>query len=241
LPNHMNKLDFDKFGVNIKLIKRLFVVVKKYCRQKSLDPYQFTIDQVITNIISPWTQRHNSSLCHILLNSDFDKDDVHISTLTSMRNLNNKIISNQANVYLIYARSYYYYNFMESLELVDTNNSNNAYFWIDFLCMKQINNTIKSLGDDNADTKKESRPIGWFQNDMVNLIKDIGHSVLVLLKWTAPFIFSRSWCLFELYATSLAKCKFSIQLSRKRHSEFFRIVVDDYDQAAQLCMHLNYP
>lgn len=234
LPNTMNKIDFDRYGVSIKLLKKLFAVVKKYCQQHSLDPYQFTIDQVINNIISPWTQRHNSSLCHILLNGDIDKDDTYISTLKNMQNLNNLIISNQANMYVIYTRSYYYYNFMQSIELLANNNSI-CYFWIDFLCMKQINNTIKNLGDDNADTKKESRPIKWFQNDMVDLMKNIGHTVLVLLKWTAPLIFTRSWCLFELYAAHLADCKFSIQLSRKRHNEFYRIVVDDYDQAAQLC------
>ena len=151
-----------------------------------------------------------------------------------MNNLSNHIISNQANIYVIYARSYYYYNFMESLELLAYKNTY-CYFWLDFLCMKQINNTIKNLDDDSADTKKESRPIKWFQNNMVDLMKNIGHTVLVLLKWTTPFIFSRSWCLFELYAAHLANCKFSIQLSRKRHNEFYRIVVDDYDQAAQLC------
>jgi len=235
LPNHMNKLDFDRYGVSIKLLKKLFIIIKKYCRQESLDPYQFTIDQVINNIISPWTQRHNSSLCHLLLNSDvIDKDDLYLSKLKQMNNLSNHIISNQANIYVIYARSYYYYNFMESLELLAYKNTY-CYFWLDFLCMKQINNTIKNLDDYSADTKKESRPIKWFQNNMVDLMKNIGHTVLVLLKWTTPFIFSRSWCLFELYAAHLANCKFSIQLSRKRHNEFYRIVVDDYDQAAQLC------
>jgi tetratricopeptide (TPR) repeat protein len=63
-----------------------------------------------------------------------------------------------------------------------------------------------------------------------NLIKEIGHTVLVLTSWKQPLPFTRLWCMYELYLTIQAGNSFDIALTNKEINVFLTDLFETHER-----------
>ena len=60
----------------------------------------------------------------------------------------------------------------------------------------------------------------WFKDAFAQVVKQIGHTLLVLQPWHAPLPLTRSWCLWEIYSTVDGGAELQIVLSPAQREAF---------------------
>ena len=208
-------------GVTIELIRRI-----RDCVKISDPECTLSTSDVNDNFILPWTASKHCSLIDLLIEDFVDKDH----PLLHLRG-GPTSIGGLANVFVTHAWSYTFDALVTSLECLydkikaEQESREEIYFWLDICVLNQW-------------TPITGHPVPpsteWWTTSFVNLIRNIGHTCLVLLPWHKPVSLSRSWCLFELYATHLSGAKFTIQFSKKRHDYLLEILADNYEDGIKL-------
>lgn len=77
-----------------------------------------------------------------------------------------------------------------------------------------------------------ARPFGWWTGTFQEAVQRIGHTLLVLTPWAAPVVFTRSWCLFEIYATCSADARLSVQMPGAEANSFRAVLGDQFEAIA---------
>jgi hypothetical protein len=80
----------------------------------------------------------------------------------------------------------------------------------------------------NNQHKASDLPYEWWQTVFKSSIKDFGHTVMAMSPWNNPIPYTRAWCIFEAYCTTLEpKSRFEIAMSAKEREKFIKDVVYD--------------
>jgi len=61
----------------------------------------------------------------------------------------------------------------------------------------------------------------WLYTTFVDAVKGIGYTVLVMASWNNTLCFSRGWCIFELFCTSITDSNFEIAMSKSAQKVYF--------------------
>ena len=64
------------------------------------------------------------------------------------------------------------------------------------------------------------------------IVKAIGHTVLLLEPWHAPAPLGRAWCVYEVYHTQKSGAKFEVAMSAEQREAFETALVDEFDTIA---------
>ena len=80
----------------------------------------------------------------------------------------------------------------------------------------------------NNQHKASDLPYEWWQTVFKSSIKDFGHTVMAMSPWNNPIPYTRAWCIFKAYCTTLEpKSRFEIAMSAKEREKFIKDVVYD--------------
>jgi len=76
--------------------------------------------------------------------------------------------------------------------------------------------------------------IDWYRNTLTSLLTTIGHTLIIYLPWDNPVVLKRTWCLWEIYCSHINNVKISIQLSKKRHPAFLKLISEKFETALDI-------
>ena len=118
------------------------------------------------------------------------------------------VISKQATIFVSHAWKYNNSRLLSCLVQLD--NADNDFFWIDTLTVTQH----KRPG-------KPAREFQWWCDTFQKSVELIGRTVLVLQPFTDPIPLKRSWCLFEIFCShNAANVRFDIVLDEEEEKAF---------------------
>jgi tetratricopeptide (TPR) repeat protein len=75
-----------------------------------------------------------------------------------------------------------------------------------------------------------SLPQDWWSSAFASAIRSIGRTLLVLCPWDNPAPFTRSWCLWEIFATLDAGISLEVQVVPRQEMAFMMAMVEDHDK-----------
>ena len=80
----------------------------------------------------------------------------------------------------------------------------------------------------NNQHKASDLPHEWWQTVFKSAIRDLGHTVMVMSPWNDPIPYTRAWCIFEAYCTTLEpESRFEIAMSAKERESFIEDAMHD--------------
>ena len=149
--------------------------------------------------VKPITAQFQCSLLNLL--------NVVIPTTATVKHLS--VISNQATIFVSHAWSYRNSRLLSCLIQLD--NADNDFFWIDTLTVRQ-----------HETPSRPKRGFSSWCDTFQKSVELIGRTVLVLQPYSDPVPLKRSWCLFEIFCTHNAekKVQFDIVLDREEKKAF---------------------
>ena len=100
--------------------------------------------------------------------------------------------------------------------------SEKLFFWVDVFCINQCRPIV---GYGRCPDKL------WFEKIFPRFLKAIKWTLVVLLPWDKPVVFTRSWCIYEIIASRQQGAKVSFQYETKRQEKYLRMLDDHYDRA----------
>ena len=77
-------------------------------------------------------------------------------------------------------------------------------------------------------------PFVWWQTTFRSAIEDFKHTVLVLAPWNDPVVFTRAWCLFEIFTSVDTQSRFEVAPRQNTPTE---AALERAQQAAALVPH----
>lgn len=101
------------------------------------------------------------------------------------------VIKEKADVFISHSWKYKIKTLIDSIEsYMKENNLTKLYIWCDILIVNQFK-------ADNNEYEKS-----FFETAFVQAVTTIGNTLLILEPWDRPIVLTRSWCIWELYATA---------------------------------------
>lgn len=209
------KLPLD--GVNLKFLKRLLSFSAKF------DPdYELTVAEILEKIVIPTTIQSKKSLARYLKAEYFEEVEPRLAVSYSQNCVK------EADVYVIYARSLSFYDFINCLECYAENNlkegelkknKNDVYFWIDIFSANQFIDISPDL----------------LTSINYKIIGKIRSTCIVMLPFDGAEVLSRSWCLYELFVASLHKKKLNFLFLKSKYIQFEKSIFNSFEFLKNAC------
>ena len=79
----------------------------------------------------------------------------------------------------------------------------------------------------NNQHKAGGLPFVWWQTTFRSAIEDFKHTVLVLAPWNDPVVFTRAWCLFEIFTSVDTQSRFEVALTPTQRADFVDALCSD--------------
>ena len=171
-----------------------------------------TCADVCEHVVLPMTAEHNCSVCELLQRGGRRQDDGRPLVGTATR-----LVS--------YAWSYLFVDFLSVLRSAP--GIGEQCLWIDMLVCDQ------HQPDGVGGMRLDSRWLGQFQD----VVRSIGHTVVVLDSWRLPVPPTRAWCCLEGFVTASVAAKLEIVLPPAQRIEVREALLDGrFDEVvASLC------
>lgn len=209
--------DFQTYGVSIRLLRNLLKAIKGK-KIKVSDDLSMTRD-VVENFISEITKHDECSMCEYLLNY---WTTVPHPIFQNQRN----DIKMVANLFICHAWMCSFEHLVEAIEtFISLNPRDDGKEWSIWIDIFSFNQHV-SLHDGPT-----SANIEWYRNTLTSLLTTIGHTLIIYLPWDNPVVLKRTWCLWEIYCSHINNVKISIQLSKKRHPAFLKLICEKFETA----------
>ena len=109
----------------------------------------------------------------------------------------NANVRDKAEVFISHAWKYTFLDVVASVEAHFKSNPN-IVIWFDLFS--------------NNQHKAGSLPFMWWKTTFRSAIEDFKHTVLVLAPWKQPVVFTRAWCLFEIFTSVDTQSRFEVAL-----------------------------
>jgi hypothetical protein len=227
---------FPKAGVTWLFLQRL----REYlCTDPWCNP-AWTTTNVCDNLIKPWTKELQCSLYELM--EQKHQDVPHPELGLTFR----ECFREHATIFVSHAWKYEWRELVGAIETYlqdqqgtaapaarsprsfqadelissdERQDDEGEAFWIDLAVNDQWNSPTLTYD--------------WWSGTFASIIKQIGHTMLVLSPWDAPIPLTRAWCLWEIYCTLNSNTKLTIQLSKAQRELFQSKLRDDYEYIIQ--------
>jgi hypothetical protein len=163
----------------------------------------WTTKQVCDNFIMKISKRSGEGMSHIQYLKRYYPDSPCPVFGLSARNC----VRDWADIFLSHAWQYRFLDVLAALALfLEKNNlsKDNFYFWFDAAANDQHNAVVRSFH--------------WWQTVFLEAIREIRHTLLIIIPWDRATVLSRAWCLWEIYCTHVSNAKLTLQLHERRPS-----------------------
>ena len=169
-----------------------------------------TTTNVCKKYIKPKTKRYGLSYCDMILEKA--KSDCKLDGVVGT-----------ATVFISHA---WQENFLDFLDALGDHfkNEPDKIVWFDIFSSNQ---------QDTVNLSNE-----WYASTFKDVIKDMGHAVLIVPSWNACIPLQRAWCYYELYCTAVAEAKFEVVMSNLEKRSFLEKCKNDPKEVIieMLCM-----
>ena len=64
----------------------------------------------------------------------------------------------------------------------------------------------------------------FLSNTFMSSIQQFGHTIVVMSPWNDPLPFTRAWCIYEAYCTSVTNSSYDIALSNTERDNFIKAI-----------------
>lgn len=91
-----------------------------------------------------------------------------------------------------------------------------TYFWVDVFTVNQV--------------QAQHYPQEWWSTRFMQVIGDIGNTILVLDSWNSPVTLTRAWVMWEVYCTSASGARLHITMRPAAMAEFQLTLVRSFEQ-----------
>ena len=163
--------------------------------------------EVCNTFVKPATKEFQSSYCDMLLEQQKQKTEHDVN------DNDNVAAVDRATVFISHAWKYEFLHVLDALK-DHFKDEPDTIIWFDLFS--------------NNQHKASDLPYEWWQTVFKSAIKDIGHTVMVMSPWNNPIPYTRAWCIFKAYCTTLEpKSRFEIAMSAKEREKFIKDVVYD--------------
>jgi hypothetical protein len=147
-----------------------------------------TCADVVEHVVSPLTAQHSCSVCELLRREDRLQED-------------GRPLVDNATRLVSYAWSYRFSEFLSVLRSATA--ISDQCLWIDFLVVNQ--HESEGMGGGMRLDK------GWIEQ-FQDVVRSIGHTVVVLDRWQLPVPPTRAWCCLEGFVTASVSATLEIVL-----------------------------
>ena len=110
-----------------------------------------------------------------------------------------------ATVFVSHAWKYQFLNVVSALQL-HLREESDKIVWFDLFS--------------NNQHKASVLPYEWWSSTFKSAIQKFGHTIMVLSPWNNPIPYTRAWCIFEAYCTSITNSKFEIAMGSHDRDQF---------------------
>ena len=209
--------DLQTYGISVKVLRNIVKGIKSK-KVKGEGELLMTRD-VTENFLSELTKHDDCSVCEYLLN--------YWTTIPHpiLQNQHNDV-KMVANLFIVHAWSCTFEHLVDAIETFVAHNPRDDgeewSIWIDICSFNQSISLFHGPYCANRD---------WYQNTFSSLLKTIGHTLIIYLPWNNPVVLKRTWCLWEIYQSHVSKVKVSIQMSKKRHPAFLKLILEKFETA----------
>jgi len=192
---------FSKQGIRLSYLLNEFV---ETCGgSKALKG--LTTTEVSNKFVKPATEKCQSSYCDMFIEQQNQKSE-HDDN-------DNVAAVDRATVFISHAWQYDFLHVLSALE-DHFKDEPDIIIWIDLFS--------------NNQHKASNLPYEWWQTVFKSAIKELGHTVMVMSPWNDPIPYTRAWCIFEAYCTTLkSDSRFEIAMSAKEHENFIKDAINN--------------
>jgi tetratricopeptide (TPR) repeat protein len=168
-----------------------------------------TTTDVCEKIVKPLTVKYECSFCELL------------------KSMNHPAYADRAQVFISHAWKYNFTDVIDALQghFAKTSAGSDVIIWFDLF----TNNQHQAV---NCDFQ-------WWSTTFRTAIRDFGHTVMVLAPWTDPIPLKRAWCLFELWASMDAQCKFEVAMSSTENHHFVDRICSEVNVVSHMLSHID--
>jgi tetratricopeptide (TPR) repeat protein len=163
--------------------------------------------EVCNSFVKPATKEFQSSYCDMLLEQQKQKTEHDVN------DNDNVAAVDRATVFISHAWKYEFLHVLDALK-DHFKDEPDTIIWFDLFS--------------NNQHKASDLPYEWWQTVFKSAIKDLGHTVMVMSPWNDPIPYTRAWCIFEAYCTTLeSESRFEIAMSAKERESFIEDAMHD--------------
>jgi hypothetical protein len=135
-------------------------------------------------------------MCHIMM--EITKDCSYCEYLSKKKNIKMK----DATVFISHAWKYNFLNVMKALRL-HLGDDEKVVLWFDMFSVNEHTNAT------------EIKSFGWWSTTFKSAMRNIKNVVVVVFPWDDPILFTRSWCIFEMFCAISTKCNFELTFTEE--------------------------
>ncbi len=190
--------DFPSDGVRLSYLPEF---IDKECggREKIKD---YTTYQICENFIATKTKEQRISYVDFLRKVDSDNESRKSQQIAPVPRLIRK-----AEVFISHAWSSKFIDVIDTL-LEHFRDRPDVYIWFDSFTVNQHT------------SQNSNRPFSWWSTTFKDAIQDMGHTVMIFAPWKRPALFTRVWCMWELYCTAATNTRLDIAMTLKEKEDF---------------------
>ncbi|KAK3288827.1 hypothetical protein CYMTET_3707 [Cymbomonas tetramitiformis] len=113
-----------------------------------------------------------------------------------------------ATVFVSHAWRYLFSEFTETVLALEHTEEQpeDIFLWIDVFCVNQH--------------KTAERDFAWWSTTFREAVRDIGHTLVVLLPFSHPVPLARAWCLFEIFSTVDTSARLDLRIGTSEEKKF---------------------
>lgn len=100
-----------------------------------------------------------------------------------------------------------------------------VYFWIDAFAINQHST--------------QKYPQLWWSTRFMQVVGDVGNTILVLDPWEEPVPFMRTWVIWELYCTSVTGARLHVAMSEQCMADFMCSLQDSFERVVSVLSRLD--
>ena len=82
-------------------------------------------------------------------------------------------------------------------------------------------------------------PMHWLKHTFINTIEQFGRVVMVLCPWNNPMLFTRAWCLWEIYSAVTTGSKFEVAMTPNQYTGFMKEITRNSGEFYQMLGDVN--
>jgi tetratricopeptide (TPR) repeat protein len=91
----------------------------------------------------------------------------------------------------------------------------------------------------NSQHRAGSLPFEWWETTFRTAIEGFKHTVLVLAPWKSPVVFTRAWCLFEIFTSVVTGSRFDVAMAAGERAAFVKDIRRDYGAYFEMLAEIN--